>query len=456
MDDPRFDNLTNIDGGRIIKMEVDYSSACDEKIPALKEAAKDPAKFHQSIDGLLQLEKQTRLGADMVSCSRVLCAIVQICFEARNWNALNEHIALLVKRRSQLKQAVVKMVQECCTYVDQITEKEVKLKLIDTLRTVTEGKIYVEVERARLTKILANIREADGDIVEAANVMEELQVETYGTMEKREKVELILEQMRLCLAKQDLVRAQIIAKKISIKFFDDPEQQDLKYKYYCIMIDLDQDTSYLRTSRHYQAIMDSKIIADVPNKRQQMMVFACLYCILAPYDNEQQDMMLKLDKMKQLDESPICKELLRLFMCKELIDFAAMENLYGKELLGFEIFNQSKAHGKKCWTELKNRVIEHNIRVISNYYTRINLNRLCELLKLPAEQAEEYLSQLANNNALTVKIDRPSGIIHFSTKKAPSDILNDWAFDISKLMNLVNKTCHLINKEECINNVLAD
>lgn len=97
-----------------------------------------------------------------------------------------------------------------------------------------------------------------------------------------------------------------------------------------------------------------------------------------------------------------------------------------------------------------------NIRVISNYYTRISLNRLCELLKLPAEQTEEYLSQLANNNALTVKIDRPSGIIHFSTNKAPSDILNDWAFDISKLMNLVNKTCHLINKEECTNNVLAD
>lgn len=238
MDDPRFDNLTNIDGGRIVKMEVDYSSACDEKIPTLKEAAKDPSKFHSSIDGLLQLEKQTRLGADMASCSRVLCAIVQICFEARNWNALNEHIALLVKRRSQLKQAVVKMVQECCTYVDQITEKEVKLKLIDTLRTVTEGKIYVEVERARLTKILANIREADGDIVGAANVMEELQVETYGTMEKREKVELILEQMRLCLAKQDLVRAQIIAKKISIKFFDDPKQEDLKYKYYCIMVSI--------------------------------------------------------------------------------------------------------------------------------------------------------------------------------------------------------------------------
>jgi len=72
-----------------------------------------------------------------------LVAIVQICFEAKNWNALNEHIALLAKRRSQLKQAVAKMVQECCTYVDQTPNKETKLKLIDTLRNVTEGKVSV-------------------------------------------------------------------------------------------------------------------------------------------------------------------------------------------------------------------------------------------------------------------------------------------------------------------------
>lgn len=122
---------------------------------------------------------------------------------------------------------------------------------------------------------------------------------------------------------------------------------------------MDHDTSYLRTSRHYQAVMDSKIIADVSDRRQRMMTFACLYCILAPYDNEQQDMMLKLDKLKQLDETPMYKELLRLFLSNELIDFAAIENLYGKELLSFDIFDQTTAHGKKCWTELKNRVIEH-------------------------------------------------------------------------------------------------
>lgn len=61
------------------------------------------------------------------------------------------------------------------------------------------------------------------------------QVETYGSMTRREKASLILEQMRLCLAKQDFVRTQIIAKKINVKFFEDEkdeETQVLKLKYY--------------------------------------------------------------------------------------------------------------------------------------------------------------------------------------------------------------------------------
>lgn len=38
-------------------------------------------------------------------------------------------------------------------------------------------------------------------------------------MEREEKVLFIIEQMRLCLAKKDFIRTQIISKKISTKFF---------------------------------------------------------------------------------------------------------------------------------------------------------------------------------------------------------------------------------------------
>ncbi len=48
--------------------------------------------------------------------------------------------------------------------------------MIETLRTVTAGKIYVEVERARLTHKLAKMQEAEGQMAKAAATMHELQV----------------------------------------------------------------------------------------------------------------------------------------------------------------------------------------------------------------------------------------------------------------------------------------
>ncbi len=46
-------------------------------------------------------------------------------------------------------------------------------------------------------------------------------METFGSMEREEKAKFILEQMRLCMAKKDFIRTQIISKKISTKFFAD-------------------------------------------------------------------------------------------------------------------------------------------------------------------------------------------------------------------------------------------
>ena len=59
---------------------------------------------------------------------------------------------LLIQCR--VPQAVTKMVQKACEFLEQAPDKETELKLLDQLRTVTAGKIHVEVERARLVKAL--------------------------------------------------------------------------------------------------------------------------------------------------------------------------------------------------------------------------------------------------------------------------------------------------------------
>lgn len=75
---------------------------------------------------MLSLEKQTRTASDTHSTSRILVGIVKMCFEAKNWDALNENIVLLTKKRGQIKQSVTKMIQEACTYVEKTPNLDVK------------------------------------------------------------------------------------------------------------------------------------------------------------------------------------------------------------------------------------------------------------------------------------------------------------------------------------------
>lgn len=55
----------------------------------------------------------------------------------------------------------------------------------------------------------------------------------------------------------------------------------------------------------------------------------------------------------------INREILRLFMSKELINFDTFNNDFGTVLAENEMFQESTKHGKKCIAELKDRLIEH-------------------------------------------------------------------------------------------------
>ena len=61
-------------------------------------------KHSEAVEGLLLLEKQSRLSEDITSTKMCCRAILEVLFEAGDWQQLNEHILLLAKRRSQLKQ----------------------------------------------------------------------------------------------------------------------------------------------------------------------------------------------------------------------------------------------------------------------------------------------------------------------------------------------------------------
>jgi len=438
--------------GRLEKMDKDFGPQVDQLLPET-EALQQQGKLQEALEKLLTLEKQARMAADQASTGRILVQVVKLCYEARDWKLLNEHVILLSKKHGQLKTATSKMVQEAMSHLDDTPNMETKLELIDTLRTVTEGKIFVEVERARLTRILSKIREDEGKIEEAADILQELQVETFGSMEKREKTDFILEQMRLLLAKRDYTRTQIISKKINTRFFKDEENEDLKLRFYELMIThAMHEEQYLNVCKFYREVYNTVSIQADEKKWTEVLKNIILFIVLSPYDNEQSDLLHRIYSDPNLSKLPLYSELIKCFVTNELMRWPKIEEIYGSTLKETSIFSSDEA-GQKRWNELHNRVIEHNIRVIAKYYTRITTKRLTQLLDLNEQDAEEFLSKLVVSKTIHAKIDRPAGIISFKVNKSANEILNDWSNDINSLLGLIEKTCHLISKEEMVHSI---
>jgi 26S proteasome regulatory subunit N5 len=125
------------------KPEKDYSQATSQQIEKSQQLIQQggKAKLREAIDGLLTLEKQTRLAGDAENTGKIVIEIVRLCGQTGSWNELNEYVGLIAKKRTQIKSAITKMVQEAMTFLDKTPSKETKIELINALRRVSEGKV---------------------------------------------------------------------------------------------------------------------------------------------------------------------------------------------------------------------------------------------------------------------------------------------------------------------------
>ncbi|VDK87629.1 unnamed protein product [Litomosoides sigmodontis] len=449
--------------GRLFKMEVDYTEQTDEAL-AKADAIAKCGNIAAALDSLSSLEKSTRFGSDMKSNTRIVQHMVKMCFDGSEWTLLNDTILMLSKKRSIIKQAIAKMVRDCCEMIEKTPNEQIRDKLIETLRNVTAGKIYVEVERARLTSYLVKKLESEGKLDEATTMLLELQVETYGSMELKEKVEFILEQMRLCILKKDFIRASILCKKVSTSFFRSKEVEELKLKYYDLMVKIGlHESAYLDVCRYYRAVLDTPCVQADPEKSKQILKCIVLYVLLAPHSNEQWDLLHRIHEGRQLELIPEYNSLLELFINQELISWKRTISKYEKLLRdgiptskATDVLDHSES-GSKRWRDMHTRVGEHNMRMIAKYYTKITFARMAELLDYPIEEMESFLCNLIVTGAIPdAKIHRPAKVVNLRARKANIEQLDQWASSVRKLTDILNKVSHLISKEEMVHRHLED
>jgi len=376
--------------------------------------------------------------------------------ENKDWKALNEQLVLLSKKHGQLKLAVQLFIQEAMTFLDKTPDLDTKIEVIETIRTVTENKIFVEVERARVSRELSHIRRTQGKIDDATDILVELQVETYGSMDLREKMEFILEQVELCILKGDFSQATILSRKILVKTLQVDKYQDIKYQYYQLLIKIGlHNHDYLNIAKYYLSIYEIEDIKKDDAKWKPILINIVYFLILSPYDNLQHDLIQKLDLDTNLRKLDLHSKLVKSFITQELMRWPIIKDVYSKELEKSEFFNNKDKANEQHWKDLRNRVIEHNLRVVSTYYTRITILRLNQLLDLEETETEHFISTLVNQGTIFAKINRPAKVVSFAKPKDSNDLLNEWSNNVDELLGHIETIGHLITKEEMMNGIKA-
>lgn len=328
------------------------------------------------------------------------------------------------------------------------------------------------------------MKKEQGDLNAAADILCELQVETFGSMHRREKTEFILEQVALCIEKGDWTQAGILSRKIGIKYFsrkpkrtpeqiekdkkereekeknrsiDDPPLEseddvtDLKLRYYEQQITLAKhEDKYLDACKHYRQVLDTESVEETPEQlhavsrlfhnglfavhvahKVQVLQRVIYYILLAPHDNEQSDLLHRINADTRNSLVPEEKELLNTFTIPELMRWPIVSERFGPHLCSTDVFSASpdqqdpKAHTR--WQDLRKRVIEHNVRVIAKYYTRIQMHRLTQLLDLDEEETESYISSLVTAKTVYAKIDRPARVVTFAKTRDADEVLSEWS-----------------------------
>ena len=68
-------------------------------------------------------------------------------------------------------------------FLPALQTRERKFQLLETLREASDGKMFLEREYSTCTTKLVNMLEEDAKVDEAAKIIQEIAIETYGSLE---------------------------------------------------------------------------------------------------------------------------------------------------------------------------------------------------------------------------------------------------------------------------------
>jgi len=353
---------------------------------------------------------------------------LRYAFDRHEYGRVREWLLMLCKRRGQAKKSTVDMIDLVMnTFLNQLPTREEKFTFLQTLREACEGKMFLEREYASCTRKLIEMLEEDGKTDEAALTIQEIQIETYGSLKNQEKVDFILYQMKLVLQRNDFVRLQILSRKISKKAINEKGLETQKIQYFTFLVKYYiNEKEIMDVARSYQTIFETYSKAEEalratldPTGELKAKAFQnyIIYLMIAPYSDDKINLLKEIETTypREFEAEELLAKFVKKFLTFEICPFS--EGEVEQQMLRFEPFQEMTHNAKTHMIELFRQMIQHNIRVMERYYSRIKLDRLSILLGVSVERTEVELGDMVVKKRIAAKINRLEGLVVFSKKK---------------------------------------
>ena len=418
---------------------------------------------------LIDEEKVTRLEGEFEKNKSICVKIFSILQKRNDFQNFLKIFEYLTQRRNQSRESIIYMVKNCLNEIlPNLKNHKDSTDLLQTIIKVTEGKIFVEYEYSQAIRKMTEIYLMNNKIVEAAKLIQDVQIEAFGSLENDYKVDYILFQMQVLLEKGDYVRTLIVSNKIKRNHLDDDGFELLKIRFFHLMIEyFMHEKKYIDVSKSYKTLYDfvksindklidieknnkeikPKIIENYlkinkENDLKKLFENYVLFLSICPPELETKNMLneLIIKYKKELDKD---ENILYIVEKRLSDDIILIDNNLFNKYKDYEIFKKNPDLIKlfrKHW-------IQHDLSLFEKFFAKIHIKRINDMTLVPVDEIEKEIADMVVNNYIYAKINRIEKIVNFRKKTDYHDVLDNFNYDMDNMLKKIEETCHLINKE---------
>jgi len=228
------------------------------------------------------------------------------------------------------------------------------------------------------------------------------------------------------LVRKDYVRCQILSRKISRRHMSEKGLEALKIEFLKFMIRYYvHEKMTIDIAKSYQEIYDVMSAAteedatrlgvteDAKTKNFDNFV---IYLLICAHDTEKVELLKKVQEKyaRELEAAGRLQHFVNKVLSTELLPLN--ENEITKEMANYEPFIQTTENSVLHGREFVRQLIQHNIRIIEMYYSRIKIATLANLIGVSQERAETELCDMVVHKRISAKINRLEWVVQFIKK----------------------------------------